>query len=72
MGCAGPIPLRTHSAKKPLIGKGPESALFFMAGDAARSDSLPVDDFRGSELQWKTLRFTGAITHIVLLTRTKA
>ena len=48
MGCVGPIPLRARSAEKLLIGKEPESMLFFMAGDAARSDCLPIDDFRGS------------------------
>jgi carbon-monoxide dehydrogenase medium subunit len=48
MGCVGPIPLRATSAEKVLIGQKPDTALFSRAGEAACSDSTPIDDFRGS------------------------
>jgi carbon-monoxide dehydrogenase medium subunit len=48
MGCVGPSPLRTPSAEKLLIGKKAAQALFAEAGQAACTDSQPIDDFRGS------------------------
>lgn len=48
MGCVGPVPLRAPSAEKILIGQKPDAALFSRAGDAACSDSTPIDDFRGT------------------------
>ncbi len=48
MGSVGPTPLRASSAEKLLIGGKPEDRLFLQAGEAARHDCTPIDDFRGS------------------------
>jgi len=48
MGCVGPTPLRSPSAEGVLIGKEAGDALFAKAGQAACTDSRPIDDFRGS------------------------
>jgi CO/xanthine dehydrogenase FAD-binding subunit len=48
MGSVGPIPLRAKSAEKLLMGEKPEARLFLKAGEAARQDCTPIDDFRGS------------------------
>ena len=48
MGSVGPTPLRAASAEKLLTGQMPDEALFLKAGEAARQDCTPIDDFRGS------------------------
>ncbi len=48
MGCVGPTQRRAVSAEKALIGEKPCEALFTRAGEAAMTDSTPIDDFRGS------------------------
>jgi CO/xanthine dehydrogenase FAD-binding subunit len=48
MGSVGPTPLRSPSAESLLVGAKPTEDLFFKAGEAARRDCAPVDDFRGS------------------------
>lgn len=48
LGCVGPTHLRSPSAEKLLIGEKPTPALFAKAGEAARQDCTPIDDFRGS------------------------
>jgi CO/xanthine dehydrogenase FAD-binding subunit len=48
MGSVGPTPLLSASAEKALLGEKPSEALFLAAGDAAASDSRPIDDFRAS------------------------
>jgi CO/xanthine dehydrogenase FAD-binding subunit len=48
MGSVGPTPLRAASAEKVLIGEKPDEALFLRAGEAARQDCSPIDDFRGA------------------------
>jgi carbon-monoxide dehydrogenase medium subunit len=48
MGSVGPTPLRAKSAEAALIGKKPDEARFLKAGEAARNDCTPIDDFRGA------------------------
>lgn len=49
LGSVGPTPLRAPAAEAVLVGKMPGEALFFEAGEAARTqDCRPIDDFRGS------------------------
>jgi len=48
MGSVGPTPLRAKSAEAVLIGEKPDEALFLKAGEAARQDCTPIDDFRGA------------------------
>jgi CO/xanthine dehydrogenase FAD-binding subunit len=48
MGSVGPTPLRATSAEAILIGEKPDEALFIKAGETARQDCTPIDDFRGS------------------------
>ncbi|MEJ2641817.1 MAG: xanthine dehydrogenase family protein subunit M [Desulfosarcinaceae bacterium] len=47
MGSVGPTPLRATSAEAVLMGEKPDEALFLKAGEAARQDCTPIDDFRG-------------------------
>jgi CO/xanthine dehydrogenase FAD-binding subunit len=47
MGSVGPTPLRASSAEAVLIGQKPDETLFLKAGEAARQDCTPIDDFRG-------------------------
>ena len=47
MGSVGPTPLRATSAEAVLIGRKPDEHLFRKAGEAARQDCTPIDDFRG-------------------------
>ncbi|BBO86227.1 dehydrogenase [Desulfosarcina ovata subsp. sediminis] len=48
MGSVGPTPLRAGTAESVLLGQKPDEALFLKAGEAARQDCTPIDDFRGS------------------------
>ena len=48
MGSVAPTPLLSSSAEKTLLGEKPSDALFVKAGEAAASDSRPIDDFRAS------------------------
>jgi CO/xanthine dehydrogenase FAD-binding subunit len=48
MGSVGPTPLLSPSAEKVLLGEKPSDSLFVAAGEAAASDSRPIDDFRAS------------------------
>jgi carbon-monoxide dehydrogenase medium subunit len=48
MGSVGPIPLRAATAEALLIGQRPDESLFLKAGEAARQDCTPIDDFRGA------------------------
>ncbi len=48
LGSVGPTPLRTPSAEAFIMGKSPDENLFYGAGEAARKDVRPIDDFRGS------------------------
>lgn len=48
MGSVGPTPLRAASAEAVLLGEKPDEALFLKAGEAARRDCTPIDDFRGA------------------------
>jgi CO/xanthine dehydrogenase FAD-binding subunit len=48
MGSVGPTPLRANAAEALLIGQKPDEALFRKAGEAARQDCTPIDDFRGA------------------------
>lgn len=48
MGSVGPTPLRAASAEAVLMGQKPDEALFLKAGEAARQDCTPIDDFRGA------------------------
>ena len=48
MGSVGPIPLRAPSAEAVLMGEKPGESLFLKAGEAARQDCTPIDDFRGA------------------------
>lgn len=48
LGSVGPTPLRAKSAEKVLMGQKPEESLFLRAGEAARLDCTPIDDFRSS------------------------
>jgi carbon-monoxide dehydrogenase medium subunit len=48
MGSVGPIPLRAKSVEAVLVGEKPSEAVFQKAGEAARQDCTPIDDFRGS------------------------
>ena len=48
MGSVGPTPLRAQSAEALLVGEKPAEALFLKAGEAARQDCTPIDDFRGA------------------------
>ncbi len=47
MGSVGPTPLRAISAETMLVGQKPDENLFRKAGEAARQDCTPIDDFRG-------------------------
>ena len=47
MGSVGPTPLRAGSAEDVLKGQKPSEDLFRKAGEAARQDCTPIDDFRG-------------------------
>ena len=47
MGSVGPTPLRASSAENALKGQKPSEDLFRKAGEAARQDCTPIDDFRG-------------------------
>ncbi|WP_372683115.1 xanthine dehydrogenase family protein subunit M [Desulfosarcina sp.] len=48
MGSVGPTPLRAATAEAVLIGQKPDESLFLKAGEAARQDCTPIDDFRGA------------------------
>lgn len=48
MGAVGPVPLRSSSAEKSLMGERPSDKLFEEAGRLASQESRPIDDFRGS------------------------
>lgn len=48
MGSVGPTPLRAATAEAVLIGRKPDGNLFLEAGEAARQDCTPIDDFRGA------------------------
>lgn len=48
MGSVGPTPLRAKQAESALIGAKPEEALFLKAGEIARQECTPIDDFRGA------------------------
>lgn len=48
MGSVAPTPLLSPSAEKVLLGEKPSDVLFLNAGEAAASDSRPIDDFRAS------------------------
>ncbi len=48
MGSVGPTPIRAASAEAALLGGKPNEALFIKAGEAARQDCTPIDDFRGA------------------------
>ena len=48
LGSVAPTPIRALSAETVLAGQVPSDALFERAGEAAASDSKPIDDFRGS------------------------
>lgn len=48
MGSVGPIPLRAATAEAVLVGQQPDERLFLKAGEAARQDCTPIDDFRGA------------------------
>jgi CO/xanthine dehydrogenase FAD-binding subunit len=48
LGCVGPIHLRAPAAEKILMGEKPLKALFKKAADAARTECLPITDFRGT------------------------
>lgn len=48
MGSVAPTPLLSPSAERALLGEKPSGALFLHAGEAAASDSRPIDDFRAS------------------------
>jgi carbon-monoxide dehydrogenase medium subunit len=48
MGSVGPTPIRAASAEAALLGAKPNEALFIKAGEAARQDCTPIDDFRGA------------------------
>ena len=48
MGSVGPTPIRAASAEAALMGQKPDEALFLKAGEAARQDCTPIDDFRGA------------------------
>jgi len=48
MGSVGPTPLRAAAAEAVLIGQKPDERLFIKAGEAARQDCTPIDDFRGA------------------------
>jgi carbon-monoxide dehydrogenase medium subunit len=47
LGSVGPTPLRAGSAEGVLKGQKPDEDLFRKAGEAARQDCTPIDDFRG-------------------------
>lgn len=47
MGSVGPTPLRAKSAEAVLKGQKPDENLFRKAGEVARQDCTPIDDFRG-------------------------
>ena len=48
MGSVAPTPLFSSSVEKVLLGEKPSNDLFEAAGEAAASDSRPIDDFRAS------------------------
>lgn len=48
MGSVGPTPLRASTAEAVLVGQKPDERLFLKAGEAARRDCTPIDDFRGA------------------------
>ena len=48
LGCVGPIHLRAPAAEKILMGEKPDKTLFKQAADAAKTDCLPITDFRGT------------------------
>jgi aerobic carbon-monoxide dehydrogenase medium subunit len=48
MGSVGPTPMRARSAEAMLVGQKPGETLFRKAGEAARQDCTPIDDFRGA------------------------
>ena len=48
MGAVAPTPLRAGAAERLLLGEKPTDKLFQAAARAAATDSLPIDDFRGS------------------------
>jgi CO/xanthine dehydrogenase FAD-binding subunit len=48
MGSVGPTPIRAATAEAVLVGQRPDERLFLQAGEAARQDCTPIDDFRGA------------------------
>ena len=48
LGAVAPTPLRAGAAERLLLGEKPADRLFQAAAKAAATDSLPIDDFRGS------------------------
>lgn len=48
MGCVGPTHLPSPAAENILMGAKPDETLFKNAAQAAKNDSRPIDDFRGT------------------------
>ena len=48
LGAVAPVPMRSKSSEKVLLGEKPSETLFARAAEAAAGDSEPIDDFRGS------------------------
>lgn len=48
MGAVGPVPLLAEKAGALLKGKKPSSELYKQAGEQARGEAKPIDDYRGS------------------------
>jgi len=48
LGAVAPVPMRSPSAEKVLMGERPSKELFKKASEAAGTECRPIDDFRGS------------------------
>jgi CO/xanthine dehydrogenase FAD-binding subunit len=48
LGAVGPTPLLAPAAAKVLVGKRPDAETTLAAATAARSETKPIDDYRGS------------------------
>ena len=64
MGSVGPTPIRAASAEAALLGGKPNEALFIEAGEAARQDCTPINDFRGAASYRKAM--VGVLTQRTL------
>jgi carbon-monoxide dehydrogenase medium subunit len=64
MGSVGPTPVRAFSAEALLMGERPDETLFLKAGEAARQDCTPIDDFRGAASYRKAM--VGVLTQRTL------